>query len=565
VIRQPNDRMTSDALDVVQLHQAVEVQAARQGERVAIDEGSRRLSYAELADAMNRLASLILRAGTARNDRVAILIDNGIEACEAMLGILRADCCYVPLNPQFPALRLASIVDQAEPKVIVTTRENLSLLNDVLGEMSSAVQVGIIVLDMPAAEASKAVEAGSRRRISGISGSDDLAAASSAPPPCRNTEEDLAYILFTSGTTGTPKGVMVAHRNIKATIRWGVDYFGITPDDRLSNHSRLSFDVSMFDIFCSFFAGATVCPLMSQGDCAFPGTFIRARKITIWFSVPSVIGMMIKARQLQTGVFESLRAALFAGEPILPTWVDTWREYQPQVPIYNLYGPTEASIVCTVHDIGVDSPFEPDKPVPIGRETRGSELIVLKHDSDELAAPDEVGRLFICGAQVATGYWRQPESTEAAFRVNPLKRELGARMYDTGDLAFRSVDGILHFVGRQDSQVKIRGYRIELGEIETVLGNCAGVHEAVALYIPGEDPVIIAVIGTGEAPNSPGDDAVFDHLERHLPAYMIPRRLVFLRELPRNDAGKVDRNRLLAEFGGARFPAAGDGEGHPGI
>jgi amino acid adenylation domain-containing protein len=520
------------------LYQAVDHHAARSGSSIAIDEGDRRLSYAELAGTMHRGATLLSSTGVARGDRVAILINNSIEACVAILSTLRADACFVALNTDWPAARIAAILDEAEVAAVFAVRANLSLLGDAVAQMKTRPAL-LVLLDGEAGElrADPRFPAAARD----LKGKAELDASPAAPPPPRNIAEDLAYVLFTSGTTGTPKGVMVQHATIGSTIRWGVDHFAITPADRLSNHSRLSFDVSLFDIFCGFTAGATVCPVIDAGDRSFAGKFIRDRRITLWFSVPSVLGMMIKARQLAAGRFEHLRAILFAGEPLRPEWVAAWREHQPHIPIYNLYGPTEGSIVCTVHNVGIDSPFVADRPVPIGRETRDSELLILDRDADRAAAPGEVGRLMICGAQVAAGYWRRPDLTARAFRINPLKAGTGVRMYDTGDLASKDAAGIIHFVGRADNQVKIQGFRIELEEVELALGACPGVRDAAAYVVDrgGDKLLHAAVAGDGV-----DEEAIVAALQQRLPKYMVPARIRILEALPHNASGKVDRTRL---------------------
>lgn len=522
------------------MHQAVEVHAQIRPNKIAIEVGPWKMSYRELAAAMDRLAGVLQSHGVSRGDRVVIFADNGIEACVALLGILRVDACFVPLNPSYPAQRVAEIVNDADAVAIVATGDFLDILEEAALALDAARDVRLFVLDRAQTELDNRTALA--RGFATIIGRDDIDRSQTDPSPNRNGEDDLAYIIFTSGTTGRPKGVMVQHRAIRSTITWGIDYFHITHDDRLSNHSRLSFDVALFDIFCAFFTGATLCPVTERSDLMLPFDFIQRMGITFWFSVPSVLAMLDRSRQLAGGPFKSLRAALFAGEALAPQLVSAWRRHQGHVPIYNLYGPTEAAIVVTVHNVGVDSPFNEGEPVPIGVETRDSEIVILDLDRDRPAAPGKIGRLMICGAQLAAGYWRRPELTATAFPINPLRPESGARMYDTGDLAVRDERGIITFQGRRDSQVKVKGYRIELGEIESVMGAHTALNECVAMVDPKSPDTLVSIVSA----TGPGLDAeaLFAIMERRLPAYMVPSRVIILDDLPHNQNGKIDRNAL---------------------
>lgn len=523
------------------LHEAVSYHAGLRPDASAIQVGDELVTYGELADSMHAAAAALQSCGVVRGDRVVLLADNGIPACKAIHGILRADAAFVALNPAYPPQRIANIIEQAAPAAAVITADQAPTLAKALPLLGDLVLPALLVPDMGGDQARALFGS----RIGRVLGQDDLAAMG-PPAPSRSEPQDLAYILFTSGTTGVPKGVMISHGAVCATINWGVDHFQLTPDDRLSNHFRLSFDASVFDIFCAMFAGATVLPLTRGGDAAFPGDFIRRQKVTVWFSVPSVIDLMVQSRQLAAGAFTHLRAALFGGEPLTPAMVSAWMRHQPHVPIYNLYGPTEAAIACTAHQVGVDAPFDEGKPVPIGRETAGATIAVFKTDKDELAPAGEVGRLMIYGPQLADGYWRRPDLTAGAFR-----RDLGAltgapSVYVSGDLGWRDDGGRIHYSGREDSQIKMMGFRIELGEIEVVVNAIPGVWESVVAYSESTGPEIIAIV-------TMGDDAVFDasaiieHCARTLPGYMVPKRVICARTLPRNLNGKIDRRAALAQ------------------
>jgi amino acid adenylation domain-containing protein len=519
------------------LHQAVRHQAHVRPEQPAIVADGRSINYEELCGSMYRIARVLRDRGLQRNDRVGLLLDNGIEACQGVLGTLAGDGCYVPLPPGTPPARLAHMVRHAGIRHVLCVKSSLPTLEQIRQEGVSPTP---FVLDGEAVDGQ------------GV-GAAEIAATSTTDVPARNIEEDLAYILYTSGSTGEPKGVMVTQRNVKSLATWAVEEFGFAPADRVANHTRLSFDLSVFDLFGAFFSGATLYPFTEPRDIAFPAQFLQRNQISIWFGVPALLGVLIKARQLTPGAFSPhLRYALFCGEALAPRFAAEWIRTHPDVPIANLYGPTEATVAVTCHHLGVDSPFEADKPVPIGRPTRDTEIVILKEDGDEEAAAGEVGRLMIGGSQVAAGYWKDPERTRKAFRANPIKPELPSILYDSGDYAVRDAAGIIHFLGRKDHQVKIRGYRIELAEIEIALQRHTAVSEAAAIVVDERgEPALVAAVALKEAnaTGSPSDEELLDHCARLLPNYMVPKRAVLFDSLPKNSNGKIDRPALKARVG----------------
>jgi amino acid adenylation domain-containing protein len=531
------------------LHRAVLDHAVLRPDRVAVDEGARVATYGDLARSMNRLAVVLLGVGVRRRDRVGVFLENGIDACVSILGALQSGACYVPLSPSHPAARTALILEDAELSCLVTTRAHLDAALAAMRSTKGAATGALVVLDEDRAEIEARLEGLADVRPRAIAGRGELDRVSESAPESRGEETDPAYILFTSGTTGRPKGVVVSHANVKAYLGWALPYLELGPEDRLSHHSNIAFDMSVFDIFGAFHAGATLCPLMTNAHRVSPADYIRERRITIWFSVPAVLGLMIAAGRLEAGAIgSSLRAAMFAGETLPTEYVQALRRAQPRIQIVNTYGPTETTIACTFHKVGVDSPFEPDRAIPIGRPFPGTEVLILKLDEDRPADVGEVGRLLIAGHQVAVGYWNRPDLTAAAFRrdLDPSGRVI----YETGDLAFRDASSILHFAGRRDTQVKVHGYRIELGEVEVAIGRHELVNE-VAVVSPerrGERSLVAYVAPLGHvADEALAESAILDHCERLLPPYMVPSEVRFLPRLPRNENGKIDRKRLLAE------------------
>jgi non-ribosomal peptide synthetase component F len=320
--------------------------------------------------------------------------------------------------------------------------------------------------------------------------------------------------------------------------------FGITQADRLSGHASPTFDISVHDIFGAFFSGASVHPLETQAQKAFPGPFIASRGITCWNSVPSVISMMLRSRQLTRGAFPSLRMAVFAGEPLAPALAEAWKDALPHCDLYNNYGPTEATVVVTCHLV---DRVEPGLPIPIGRPTSPTECLILRPDADEPAAPGQHGRLLVRGGQVSAGYWRRPELTAGSFRPNPLQPDINDIVYDTGDLAFRDEAGVIHYLGRADEQVKIRGQRVEPGEVEAALAGLPGVMEVVVLAVPGKQELELVACVSGSAVSAEGEgEALLERLSAVLPPYMLPHRVLFFPEMPVNSNGKTDRAALRA-------------------
>ncbi|MCH8823967.1 MAG: amino acid adenylation domain-containing protein [Planctomycetes bacterium] len=537
----------SNVLEVDLLHQAVESHANMRPDHMAIDQGKRTITYGELAEKMHRLASLLKSHGVKRHDRVGIFMGNSIEACVGILGTLRSDACYVPLNPTFPPPRLAGIVDDAQMNVLITVKSNLKMIQQTITMLEGPSPNTIIVLDLDDSVFSENENLQAlASAVENVVGNEALEKASSDPDSSSATEEDLAYLMYTSGTTGKSKGVMISHRNVKTFITWAVDHFKITHVDKMSNHSAMSFDLSVFDIFGAFFAGATLVPLATVGEQMFPSKVIRNRKITIWFSVPSVISMMRMSKQLTPGAFsDSLRLAIFCGEALTPEQVAAWKDTHPDIPIHNIYGPTEATIACTHHNVGVDSPFDVNAPVPIGVPCPSTDFLILERDSDELVADGEIGRLMICGSQLAAGYWRRDDLTEKAFRTNPFTTDFGDLMYESGDLAYRDTNGIYYCLGRVDSQVKVMGYRIELGEIEVVLGRHKNIAESAVVCIKGEMPTLVAAVAIEEKlQNEDTETELLDHCADFLPNYMVPKQVKFFNQLPKNVNGKIDRRAI---------------------
>jgi amino acid adenylation domain-containing protein len=523
------------------LQHGVTYQATRRPAATAVVMQQERLTYGQLEASSNQVARMLRAMGCRKGDRVGLLIPKSPTAIVGILGILKADCIYVPLDPSGPAPRVAHMIAACEPHVLLAGGAAVPLLDTLMSDerFRASILIGSMDLDSMAGKHFKAT-------FSPV----DIAACSKLGLAYQNVDDDAAYILFTSGSTGTPKGVAISHANVTQFVEWAHRYFAMSPSDRTSGHSPLHFDLSVFDIFGTFAAGGQL-HLVPPTLNLLPNKladFMRTAELTQWFSVPSVLTYMAKFDVVSFHDFPALKRLLWCGE-VLPTAVLIyWMKHLPHVRFTNLYGPTEATIASSYYTIPC-CPEEERAPIPIGTACAGEELLVL----DEWLRPvpaGEVANLYIRGVGLGLGYWRDPERTKAVFLPNPHSADPADRLYKTGDLAKIGDDGLVYFLGRADSQIKSRGYRIELGEIEAALNAMACVQECAVTAIPTDGfegaTICCAYVPVPDAGATPA--IVRRDLSKVLPPYMLPSRWMVLERLPRNANGKIDRRPLLGQF-----------------
>jgi amino acid adenylation domain-containing protein len=514
-------------------------QAQKRPEAVALVSSRETTSYGRLEELSNRLARILKENGLGRGDRVGLLLPKSPAAIIAIAGVLKADAIYVPLDPSSPATRLAKILESCENRWLLAAGGAASLLDQLFRneKLRSSISVGWL-------GAQRAEGENFRAKFS----LDDLSGYPGAAPDSRNRPQDPAHILFTSGSTGMPKGVVITHSNVIHFVEWARRAFGMESSDRNSSHPPLHFDLSTFDVFGTFAAGAEL-HLVPPELNLFPNKladFIRSSELTQWFSVPSVLNYMAKFDVVKPDDFPALRRLLWCGE-VLPTpALIYWMKRLPHVRFTNLYGPTEATIASSYYTVP-ELPADERAAIPIGAACEGEELLVLD-DALKPVEPEKVGDLYIGGVGLSPGYWRDEEKTRAAFLRNP--RSPDERIYKTGDLAKIGNDGLVYFLGRADSQIKSRGYRIELGEIEAALESLGALEECavVAVSTDGfEGKQIccgyVALSGRDVSPLS-----LRDELGKTLPSYMLPSGWMALDRLPKNANGKIDRRWLREEF-----------------
>ena len=523
------------------LQQWVTEQAERRPDATAVVMHDARLTYGQLEAASNQLARMLKAAGCERGDRVCLALPKSPVAIVSMLGILKADCIYIPIDPSSPAPRVAKIVQSGEPRVILAGPRTASLLDGLLSDERLGKSASVAWMDterLPGERFNPAFSLG------------DVQRASTSPVNYRNSPGDPAHILFTSGSTGTPKGVVISHATVIHFVNWARRYFGLGPADRMSSHPPLHFDLSTFDVFGTFAAGAQL-HLVPPDLSLLPNAlaeFIRASELTQWFSVPSLLSYMAKFDVVEFNDFPTLRRLLWCGEVFPTPALRYWMARLPNVTFTNLYGPTEATIASSYYTVP-RCPEDDRAAIPIGTPCEGEELLVLD-EALRRVSPGEVGELYIRGVGLSPGYWRDPEKTRAVFLRNPFSSDPADRIYRTGDLAKIGDDGLVYFLGRADSQIKSRGYRIELGEIETALNAMSCLQECAVVAIPthGFEGTMICCAYVPRPAVSVTPAELRRELAKVLPAAMLPSRWMAFERLPRNANGKFDRRQLQEAF-----------------
>jgi amino acid adenylation domain-containing protein len=523
------------------LQQAVTAQAQARPRATALVFKGARFTYEAIEEASSRLAWMLIASGCQRGDRVGLFMPKTPAAIVAMLAALKADAIYVPMDPASPAARQARVLELSEFRCILAAGPVERSLRDVLTAARLTQRPTIGWLDEgPPAEGNFAPSFGLR----------DLECYPATPPVSSNTDRDVAHILFTSGSTGLPKGVMITHASVLHFIRWAKMYFGTAATDRISQHPPLHFDLSTFDIFGTLTAGAELHLVPPEHNLLPPklAQFVREAGLTQWFSVPSVLNLMAKFDVVRQGDFPSLRRVLWCGEAISTPTLIHWMRRLPHVRFTNLYGPTEATIASSYHTVA-RRPEDEREAIPIGTACDGEELMVLDGQLRPVAT-GEIGDLYIRGVGLSPGYWRDPEKTRSAFLTHPDGTGPQDRIYKTGDLARRGADGLHYFIGRADTQIKSRGYRIELGEIEAALHSLPTLREGAIVAIPSEGfegwLICCAYVPAADRNISPNN--LRKSLSELVPGYMLPARWMRYELLPKNDNGKIDRPRLKDAF-----------------
>lgn len=512
--------------------------AQQHPDRPALQLDTSVLSYAQLRALAATLAqTLAAHAPAGEPALTAVFAHRSVTAYAGVLAGLFRGHGYVPLNPGFPTDRTRSMLVRSDCRSLIVDTHGAQQLGEVLDGVAQS-----LVLLLPEHDdvSALATQWPQHRFL----GKHDLVDGSGWVPAATDPN-GIAYLLFTSGSTGQPKGVMVAHRNAVPYIDAMVERYGVTEHDRFSQTFDLTFDLSVHDMFVGWERGACLCA-PTQAQKMFPGRYITDCGITMWFSVPSTAVLMNRLKMLKPGKYPQLRYSLFCGEALPVEIVQKWAEAAPQSVVENLYGPTELTIACTLYRWNAQtSPAQSEHGVvPIGEPYPGMTLLVADEHLREVQV-GEAGELLMTGPQLTLGYYKDAQRTAAAFVVPPGRSEV---YYRTGDRVRRPVPGQpLVYLGRIDNQIKIQGYRVELGEIEAILRQEAGVDVAIAVGWPvtasGADG-IVGFLGADQADTA----AIRERVISRLPPYMHPSELRLVSEFPLNANGKVDRKALLASL-----------------
>lgn len=505
------------------------------GHRSAVEVSGTILTYDDLCDlSMSLAASLQHATPPGGPPLTAVFAYRSTIAFAGVLAALFAGHGYVPLNRTFPPERTRSMLLRSGCRSLIIDRESELQLEQVI----RAIEVPLLLILPERDDVTDLRARWPKHTILGAFDIDSSCAWQEKPV----SPDSIAYLLFTSGSTGAPKGVMVTHRNVAHFVSFIADRYNITELDRFSQTFDMTFDLSAFDMFVAWERGACVC-CPSQKTLINPTKFIRDSRLTVWFSVPSVGILMKRLGVLKDGQFPTLRWSLFCGEPLPVEMAQTWSLAAPNSIVENLYGPTELTIACCVYRWHLEEPEDNCLlgVVPIGYPFPGLDALV----ADEAlrgVPPGADGELLVAGPQVTLGYWQDPEKTAAAFVVPPGKSET---YYRTGDRVRRpKLTGPLVYLGRADHQIKVQGHRVELGEVEALLKKEAGVEVTIAvgwpLTLSGAGGIEAFLVGSQKEPQS-----LRESLKAQLPLYSVPRRIHVLDSWPLNANGKIDREALL--------------------
>lgn len=463
------------------------------------------------------IASNIERVLHGRKQPIAVYMEKSADMLAVYMGTAYSGNFYSPIDVDMPSSRVEKIIQTLQPKMLITSRNLMDGIN--IENMAGGCTLCFEDIVNDEVEDEKAMQYADRI-----------------------LDTDLLYVMFTSGSTGMPKGVAITHRSVIDYIDWVTEEFSITEADSFGNQSPFYFDNSVLDIYSAAKTGSPVyiipSDLFSQPVKLL--NYLVDHKITTIFWVPSAMVMVSALKAFRNvDLTETLKTVLFAGEVMPNKHLNIWRKYLPDATYANLYGPTEITVDCTYYK--VDREFSDEEPLPIGKPIRNTEILVLDDQAQLVTEPEQIGELCVRGTSLAAGYYNNPEKTKEAFIQNPLQTAYGEKIYRTGDLVKYNGRHELVYVSRKDFQIKHLGHRIELGEIETAVSSLEEISMCCCLYDSKRSQIVLFLEQEMER------DEINARLRKLIPNYMLPGKVIHVEKLPLNANGKIDRVALRQE------------------
>lgn len=494
--------------------ETVENSALKCPEKVAFRDSESDITYSQLTADAKKIGTAIAEHGICGKP-VAVIVDRSVKCITAMLAVLYSGNFYTVIDTEMPDDRVESIFKTLKPAAVICTEE--------FSQKANITGCGR-VFDYDKCLNTKT----DGMLLNGIRE--------------RSVSSDPAYVLFTSGSTGVPKGAVLSHASVIAYIKWFVSAFDITDETVFGSQTPFYFSMSVSDVYATLFTGATL-NIIPKQLFSFPMKLLEMlneRKVNTIYWVPSALCIFANWRVLDYGKAEYIKKVLFAGEVMPTKQLNYWISKLPDAMFANLFGPTETTDICTYYI--VDRQFDDSEPLPIGRHCDNCDVFAVS-DSGQPVSVGEEGELYVRGPFLALGYYNNSEKTEETFVQNPLNTSYPERVYKTGDLVRYNERGELIYICRKDFQIKRMGYRIELGEIEAAANSLDFISTCAAVYDDKSDSIVL--IYQGKWRETP---FVREMLAKRLPDYMMPQKIFVIKSMPYNQNGKIDRVYLKKNY-----------------
>lgn len=475
------------------------------------------VTFNNIYDKSRRIASYILDIKNIKNKPIIVLLEKGVYNLLVFHGITYSGNIYVPIDITQPKERIENIISVLNPELAIVNENTKEKVINILDSEKI-----IYIEDCLLYHINEKILLTVKQNI---------------------ISTDPLYILFTSGSTGIPKGVVINHQSVLDYIEWVYKTYSFTYKDIIANQAPFYFDNSVLDIYITLKSGCTLY-IMQEKNFAFPAKIleeIENNNVTSLFWVPSVLISIANSMLLEKYTYKGLNKILFAGEVMPNKQLNVWRKYMPNALFSNLYGPTEITVDCLYYI--VDRKFEDDEPLPIGKPCSNSDVMIL-NDNNEFVKDNEIGEICVRGISLSMGYYNNPEKTREVFIQNPLNKSYPELIYRTGDLGYYNHYKEIMYVGRKDFQIKHNGYRIELGEIETAVSSIDEINNLCVLYNYSAKQIVLFYTGNKELDVK----YIRTKLLSKIPKYELPTQIFYLEEMPLTSNGKINRQKLQKEY-----------------